>query len=102
LSPYKVENLNVEGGASSINLKLGDKLPISNVKVNAGAASIEIDVPKSAGVEIKTETVLTSRNFEGFNKISKGHYKTENFATAASRIIIEVDAGVSSLNISRY
>lgn len=102
LSGFKVEKLNVEGGASSINLRLGDKLPLSTVQVNAGAASIDINVPKNAGVEVKTETVLTSRNFPGFNKVDKGHFKTPNFATATSKIIIEVDAGVSSLNINRY
>lgn len=102
LSKYKVKQLDVEGGASSINLKLGDLIPESNVKIEAGAASINIDVPSNAGVEVKTETVLTSRNFQGFKKISKGHFKTDNFESAVSKIIIRVDAGVSSLNINRY
>lgn len=102
LSKYKVNKLDVEGGASSINLKLGDLVPESIVNIEAGAASIDIDVPTTAGVEIKTETVLTSRNFPGFRKISKGHYKTDNFETATSIILIDVNAGVSSLNINRY
>lgn len=102
LSRFKIDNMHVEGGASSINLKLGDKQPMSTVKVNAGAASINIDVPKDAGVELKTETVLTSRNFTGFNKIGKGHFKTDNYATSTSKIFIDVEAGVSSLNINRY
>jgi len=102
LSKFKIGNLNVSGGASSIKLKLGGNVPMSNVNVEAGAASIRIDVPESAGVEIKTETVLTSRNFPGFNRISKGHFRTDNFSTADSKIVIKVDAGVSSLDVNRY
>ncbi len=102
LSPFKTENIDIEGGASSINLKLGNLVPRSEVNIDAGAASIDLSVPKDAGVEVKTETVLTSRNLEGFNKVSKGHYKTENFNTAKTTILINVNAGVSSVNITRY
>jgi energy-coupling factor transporter transmembrane protein EcfT len=102
LSKFKIGNLQLDGGASSMYLKLGSKLPESKVKVNAGAASINIDVPQNAGVEIRTETVLTSHDFEGFKKVSKGHYRTDNFNSSTNKIFIEVDAGVSSLEVTRY
>lgn len=102
LSPYKTEKIDIEGGASSINLKLGSLVTRSTVDINAGAASIDLSVPKDAGVEVHTETVLTSRNLEGFKKISKGYYKTDNFNSAKNTIIINIDAGVSSLSIKRY
>lgn len=101
LSRFKIGNIDVDGGASSIDLKLGANTPETRVKIDAGAASINIDVPENAGVEIRTETVLTSRDFKGFRRISKGLHRTDNFETAASKIYIDVDAGVSSLNISR-
>lgn len=102
LSNFNIASLGLEGGASSMNLKLGDKNPMSKVNIEAGAASIDISVPTTAGVEINTETVLTSHNFPGFKKISKGQFRTDNFSTAPSKIIIEVDAGVSSLSVNRY
>jgi hypothetical protein len=102
LSKFKTGKVEVDGGASSINLRLGSLAELSRVNINAGAASISINVPKDAGVEVETETVLTSRNFIGFNKLSKGHYRTDNFDAATSKIYIEVDAGVSSLNVNRY
>lgn len=102
LSKFNTGKVEVDGGASSINLRLGSRADISRVVINAGAASITIDVPKDAGVEVETETVLTSRNFIGFDKLSKGHYRTDNFDSATSKIYIEVDAGVSSLNVNRY
>jgi hypothetical protein len=102
LSKFNIASLDLDGGASSMKLKLGDRNPLSKVDIEAGAASIDIEVPASAGVEINTETVLTSRNFPGFKKISKGQFRTDNFNTATSKIIIDVDAGVSSLNVQRY
>lgn len=102
LSNFMVDNLKVEGGASSIDLKMGDKSPFTKVKIDAGAASINIKVPASTGVDLRTEMVLSSKNFKGFNKIDGGHFKSNNYATAKNKIVIDIDAGVSSLNIDRY
>jgi hypothetical protein len=102
LSNFRTENIKIDGGASSINLRIGDKQLSSKIKIDAGAASIVINVPRSAGVELKTETVLTSRNFQGFNKLNDGYYKTENYESSQSKIFLDIDAGVSSLTINRY
>jgi len=102
LSKYKVGSLNVNGGASSIDIKMGALNDVTNVGIDAGASSIELSIPEEAGAELKTETVLSSRNFEGFDKISSGLYRTKNFNESAKKIFIEIDAGVSSLSIRRY
>lgn len=102
LSKYKVGKLNIDGGASSIDIKLGDLMDVSNINIEAGASSIDLNIPESVGAELKTETVLSSSNYEGFNKVESGLYRTKNFNQAVKKIFIEIDAGVSSLNISRY
>lgn len=102
LSKFKVNNLKVNGGASSIKLRLGAKNASTNVEVDAGAASMDFFVPESAGVQLRTETVLTSRNINGFTKVSNGLYRTSNYNGAASVINITINAGVSSINVTRY
>lgn len=102
LSKYKVGNLKVDGGASSINIKMGDLNDLTNIDIDAGASSIDLDIPENVGAELKTETVLSSRNFEGFNKIESGLYRTKNFSQSTRKIFIDIDAGVSSLSIRRY
>lgn len=102
LSNYQVEMLDIDGGASSISLKLGDKSPETHLSIEAGAASISIQVPKTSGAEIKTETALTSRDFKGFNKISNGLYRTPGFDGANRKVYIEFDAAVSSLSVKQY
>ena len=102
LSNYQVEKLDIDGGASSISLKLGDKSPETHLSIEAGAASVSIQIPETSGAEITTETALTSRDFKGFNKVSNGLYRTAGFESATRKVYIEFDAAVSSLSVKRY
>ena len=102
LSAYRVEEIEINGGAAEIDLKLGERYDHTTVNIEAGAAEMTIHVPEASACEIITRTILTDRNFDGFNKISKGVYQTPNFSDSANQILIEVKAAVSELNIVRY
>ena len=102
LSNYKVGKLDIDGGACSVKIKLGDASEHTDVDIEAGAASIELLIPSGAGAELKTETALTSRNFEGFTKVQSGLYRTDNFETSNQKIMIDIDAAVSSISVKRY
>ena len=102
LSKYKVRTVKLEGGASSILLKIGDLNEDQHIKVSAGASSIHILVPKSRACEVKTNTVLSSREFQGFTRIERHLYRTNNYNTAKIKTYIDVDAAVSSLNVEQY
>ncbi|MBE0638524.1 MAG: hypothetical protein IH598_08390 [Bacteroidales bacterium] len=102
LQPFKVDRVEVDGGAASIRIRLGDLNDNTNLRIDAGAASIEVEVPETSGCEIQTSTVLTSREFEGFIKGNNNHYKTANFEDATKKISIRIDAAVSSLKVVRY
>ena len=102
LSNYKVGKLSIDGGASSIDIKLGDLSDLTEVDIDAGASSIDIQIPESVGAELRTETVLSSRNFQGFKKISQGLFRTDNYDKSTKKITVDIDAGVSSVDINRY
>jgi len=102
LSGFKTRNLKIQGGASDIVLKLGAILPLTDVKLEAGAASITIRVPESAGCEIISNTFMASKDFKGFTKIGKQLYQTPNFATSTNKIKIDLQAGVASVDVERY
>ena len=102
LSGFKTRYLKIQGGASDIELKLGAALPLTEVKLEAGAASITIRVPESAGCEIISNTFMASKDFSGFTKIGKQQYQTPNFATSTNKIKIDLQAGVASVNVERY
>jgi hypothetical protein len=102
LSGFKTRNLKIQGGASEIDLKLGAILPLTDVKLEAGAASITVRVPESAGCEIISNTFMSSKDFNGFTKIGKQLYQTPNFATSTNKIKINLQAGVASVDVVRY
>jgi len=101
-SAFKTRNLKIQGGASDIDLKLGGSQPLTDVKLEAGAASIVIRVPESVGCEIISNTFLSSKEFDGFTKIGKQQYQTPNFDKSANKIKINLQAGVASVSVVRY
>lgn len=101
LTDFQVSMIDIDAGASSIKLRIGDKYPETNVKIDAGASSIFLEIPESAGCLLTGSTVLSSRDLDGFNKISKGKYQTANFESAEQKIFVKVDAAVSSFEIKR-
>ena len=101
LAPYKVRNVEVEIGASGVNLTLGDKVKNVEVKVESGAGSVTIRVPKSSGCSVLSEGFLIDKELPDFKKVN-GVYKTDNFENAEQRVEIMFEGAVSNLKIERY
>jgi hypothetical protein len=101
-TPFIVESMDIDAGAADVRVKLGDRAENTTMKVNTGASSVRILVPRTSGCEVNVSAPLSSKSFSGFEKIEKGQYRTENYSTASKRVSIEIDAGVSSLKVVRY
>jgi len=99
---YKVRTFRFDGGAASLDIKMGDLLPISDVIVKSGVADVKIKIPTTSGCRIKTKTGLSAKDFEGFEKLSDGVYETSNYKTSAKKIFINLDGGLSNFEVSRY
>jgi hypothetical protein len=96
-----VERLDLQAGAATVHMKLGDRSPETHVAIEAGASSITIEVPHAAGCELRVDAPLSSKHFQGFVKSGGGVYRTEGFDDAQKKIWIDINAGVSSLRIVR-
>ena len=102
LSPYKVDQLRVSAGASSMKFRLGDRSEETRVKIETGVSSTTIEVPESIGCELRLATTLSSKRIRGIEKISSNRYQTSDFDSAKKKIYIDVEAGVSSIRVQRY
>ncbi|RPI75909.1 MAG: hypothetical protein EHM47_01270 [Ignavibacteriales bacterium] len=102
LRNYKVEDINIDIGAASLIIKLGEQMDSAKVDIDGGAASIEILIPENTGCEINSDIVLSSRDFQEFKEISDDIYRTDNFESSVKKIYMNIDAGVSSIKIRRY
>ncbi|MFZ1519776.1 MAG: DUF5668 domain-containing protein [Ignavibacteriaceae bacterium] len=102
LTQYKVTSLDVGMGAAAFNVKLGNLVDVTRIKIDAGASDIDILIPDSVGCEINSEAALSSRNYEGFKKVDNDLYRSENFDKYQKKIYIEIDCGVSSIDVKKY
>ena len=102
LSDYKVKKVNIGAGAAEIDLKLGDKTNLTEVEINAGVASITVEVPESAGCELSTDGALNVRELDNFEKVKDGLYRTSNYDKATQKINIKYEGGLSRLEVNRY
>jgi hypothetical protein len=101
-SDLRVDKIKMDGGAASIEFKIGDLLAETSVEINTAASSITLYLPKEAGAVLRSNAVLSSRNIEGFERISRGQYQTGNFEEAVQKIDISMDAAVSSFTVKWY
>lgn len=102
LTSFRIDRVDVNSGASSVRFILGDEYNETDLFINSGAAEVTIEVPQTSGCKVVTNTILTGKTLDGFDKIETGLYQTQNFESAENIINIEVDAAISSLKVVRY
>ena len=102
LSPYKIETLDIDAGATSLKLKLGQPQTLTKISMDAGASSIEISIPKNAACRITSDNALSSTDYEGDFLKSEGEVKSTNYDTAAQKFDFDINGGVASIKIRRY
>ena len=102
LTPFKTRDINVDMGAASIKIKIGNLNSETNLSVDAGASDINIFIPKESGCKIITDGALSSKHFDEFKKLDSDNYVTENFDEAGNKILIDIECGVSSISVERY
>jgi hypothetical protein len=101
-SNYKVEKLKVSTGVADMDIKMGDKVTTSNIDIEAGVASITLELPRSVGCEMHMDGALNAKNMDDLEKVSNGLYRSAGFEDSAKKIIIRFEGGLTSVNIKRY
>jgi hypothetical protein len=102
LVPYRIREITVDCGASSVKLKLGDRSEWTRVRIDAGASSVRLQVPEHCGCRVEADAGLSSKRLPEFSQVADGVYETERYNERAHRILVSVDAGVSSIRVDRY
>lgn len=102
LSPYKVNHLSIDAGAASIEVTLGDKAELTTIDLETGVSSILFRIPQSVDCEIRSDAPMSSRHFDGFESLGDGEYRTAEFGKKNKRMLINIDAGMSSIRVERY
>jgi hypothetical protein len=100
LTELQVKDLALKTGASSTRLKLPAKAGMTHLKVEAGAASVEIDVPDGVAARVETSAGLASIDVDQsrFPRVN-GYYQSADYDTAENKVDIRIETGVASIEI---
>lgn len=101
-SPYRMETININGGACDLDLILGEHDCDTKVVIHTGASDIDIKVPASMDCQISLESAITGKSFMGFEKKERGLWQTPGFGQGQHQILIELSCAVSDLSVERY
>ncbi|MCK8494210.1 DUF5668 domain-containing protein [Spirosoma sp. RP8] len=102
LSAYAVKNLKLAAGAADLDLKLGSKADMSDVKLEVGAASVTVHVPKEVGCRIKKDGALNIEHLDEFTEVGGGEFESPGYDAAKKKMLIRFDGGISSFKVVRY
>jgi hypothetical protein len=102
VSAYAVRNLKLAAGAADLDLKLGAKADVSDVKLEVGAASVTVRVPKEVGCRIKKDGALNLDQLDDFTDVGGGEFVSPGYDTAAKKMTIRFEGGISRFKVVRY
>jgi hypothetical protein len=102
LSAYAVKAVKLGAGAADIELKLGDRAPLADIRIESGVTAVKLKIPKTSGCQVEAKGALTIKKLEGFIEIGGGVYQTPGYATSGKKIDIHYEGGVSRFEVERY
>ena len=99
LTHLNVRRVFVGAGASQVRIRLPDS-GRTFVEIEAGAADIEITVPRGVAARIANDSFLnfTSIDSGRFPKTG-GEHRSPDYSTAENRVDIEIGAGAASVTV---
>lgn len=100
LSTVQVTELAIQTGASATQVDLPAQVEFTRVKVSAGVASVTLNVPDgvAARLDVNGGLLGVDVDLSRFPKV-EGVYQSVDYATAAQRVEISVEAGVGSISV---
>ena len=101
LRELNVQSLNVDAGAADIDVVLPANAGHTIASFGIGAADLDITVPPGVAARIDFDGGVSSVDVDEsrFPQQDNGHYVSPDFSTAANRVTIKIEAGVSDITI---
>lgn len=96
-----ITKLDIETGASTMNVSFSDRAEHVDVIVDSGASTMSFTAPENVGVKINVHSGVSTTNFEGLEKQDEETYASDGYESAEKTINIIISSGVSTINFSR-
>ena len=104
LRDVEVTDLNVDSGVSDIMVRFGTKADHVNANFDIGVSDLSVYIPEGTAVHMRKDTGLSSVSYKklGLVKVSKGIYESPDYDLAPKKISLDIDAGVSDIDLYYY
>jgi hypothetical protein len=103
LSDMHIRKLEINTGASDVEVKLGELQADSIVVVKAGASNIQLAFPERSGLKINLSGALSNDNLEEKGFTQEGNfYYSPTYDQAEFIYDVEISVGVSNVDVLFY
>jgi hypothetical protein len=106
LSKIKLKNLKIDAGASNAEIRFGNLISLTEAKIDTGASKMIFFIPKGSGLKVIFDSDgLNKKDFAGNLNLTKADddtYISSDYEKAANKININIQAGVSTIEINQY
>lgn len=100
LTDLRVTYFSFDGGASKLNLTLPARVEKALVDIEAGAASIDVNVPQSMAIRFRIKSVGSLDIDESrFPRGEGGLYQSADYDSARYRAEVTIDGGATSIKV---
>lgn len=101
LHDLQVKYFSFDGGASHVTLTLPARVENMVADLEAGAASIDLNVPQGVGLRLRLKSVGTLKIDEGRFVPREGRtYQSADYDTAKYRAEVNIEGGATSIRVS--
>lgn len=98
LENLKVEKLNIDTGASSIDINMGSY--DTELSLDAGASKIDITLPEDTGLKIKLDGGVNNSNLNGAGWEKDGDWRySPNYNEKKFKVVADVSLGLGKLTV---
>ena len=97
-----LNHLEIDCGASKIEIYVGDKQAFADINIDTGVSSIVINIPEGMACRVKAETGLSTKSFDGLQKIGENLWESDDYENAEKKVSLDLDAGLSAIKLRKY
>lgn len=103
LEEVMLVKLDIDSGATSSSVVVGDKMSEVEINIKSGASSFDVKVPEGFAIRVVNKSGLSGNNFGSIGLSRNGDiWTSSDYDQNENKIDINFESGASSLNISRY
>lgn len=101
LSQLKVTNLNVDSGASGVDITLPSNAGQTQAFVKAGVAGVHVRIPEGVSARIRIQNGLSGSTVDTARFPKNGnYYQSPDYESATNKVDLRLETGVSGVTIN--